>query len=473
MKHSYAILFLVLLAGCSRPQEQITTSSEKARQEYVRGFDLYEKFFYGEAIEAFKQSVADDPGFALAWCRLAVVLREFGETGPADSAMARALALSGKVTGSEQMLIRMHFARSKYDFRTAAAVADSLIERYPNLREPYLIRGVLYRSNQNLADAIRMWEKALKIDSSYSLAVMWLGYGHSEQGDAKRGIEYMQRYIRMVPNAADPRASYADILMRVGEYDEAFAQYQKALELQERYWYSYMRMAEIYSLKGRLKAAEKSYAEYASVLPQNARLKGEVLVNEASVADLRGDFTAAEQKLTEALALDSTNGKAAYRLVYLLARQKKFKPAEQVAEGIGRFLAEHNLLGSSDMMNYNLLRASLLEGQGKYAEALIACDSAVQYASPLTMADVFRMTALVHLGNKEYEEALDAAEEALRLAPNHPMLLMTVLKVYSARGDARMTREIGGRLMDFWKDADPDFRLRREVVQILARTRPG
>jgi tetratricopeptide (TPR) repeat protein len=123
-------------------------------------------------------------------------------------------------------------------------------------------------------------------------------------------------------------------------------------------------------------------------------------------------------------------------------------------------------------MSYNLLRAGLLEARGQYAEALIACDSAVQYATPLTMADVFRMMALVHLSAREYEEALDAAEEALRVSPNNPILLMTVLKIYNARGDSRMTREIGGRLMEFWKDADPDFRLLREVRQILAGTRP-
>jgi tetratricopeptide (TPR) repeat protein len=282
----------------------------------------------------------------------------------------------------------------------------------------------------------------------------------------------MKRYIQMVPSAADPRASYADILFRVGEYDDAFEQYQKALELQERYWYSYMRMAEIYSLKGQLKAAEENYARYAEVLPKNKRLKSEALVNEGSIADLRGNFPAAEGKMREALALDSTNGKAAYRLVYLLVRQKKLPQAEELAAAISRFLTTHNLLGTTDMMQYHLLRASVLEAQGKYADALIACDSAVQYASPLTMADVFRVMAQVRLASKDYEDALDAAEEALRLAPNHPVLLMTVLKIYSGKGDARMTREIGDRLLNFWAKADLDFRLRWEVLRILGALRP-
>jgi len=471
MKHLLALAFVFLLAGCSRPHEQLTTSSDKSREAYLKGVAYYETFFYGEAIEAFRIAVAEDPGFALAWARLAVVLHEFGETGRADSAMARSLELSPKASESEQLLIRMLAARNRYDFRTTAAVADSLIERHPYLREPYLVRGIMYRMNQNLGDAIRMWEKALKIDSSYSLAVMWLGYGHSDQGDAKRGIEYMQRYIRMVPKAADPRASYADILMRVGEYDEAFTQYQEALTLQEHYWYSYERMAEIHRLKGRLKEAEKSFAGYANSRPKTVRLTSEILVHEGTIADLREDNATAEQKFREALALDSTNGKAAYKLVYLLARQKKIEPAEEVAEGIGRYLKSH-ALGGESQMSYNLLRAGLLEARGQYAEALIACDSAVQYATPLTMADVFRMMALVHLSAREYEEALDAAEEALRVSPNNPILLMTVLKIYNARGDSRMTREIGGRLMEFWKDADPDFRLLREVRQILAGTRP-
>ena len=68
---------------------------------------------------------------------------------------------------------------------------------------------------------------------------------------------------------------------------------------------------------------------------------------------------------------------------------------------------------------------------------------------------------------RRYEEAFDACEEALRVNPNYPEPLVTLVKTYHAKGDAAMSKEIGGRLLGFWKDADPDFLNLRDLQQLL------
>ena len=83
------------------------------------------------------------------------------------------------------------------------------------------------------------------------------------------------------------------------------------------------------------------------------------------------------------------------------------------------------------------------------------------------------MIATIRLRSKEYEAALDACEEALRVTPNSPGSLLTVLKVYHAKGDRTMTKEIGDRLLGFWKDADPDFQPLQEVRTAMRRSRPS
>ena len=50
---------------------------------------------------------------------------------------------------------------------------------------------------------------------------MSLGYAYSRVGELEKAAVQMQKYIRLAPDAADPRASYADILVYIGRYDEA------------------------------------------------------------------------------------------------------------------------------------------------------------------------------------------------------------------------------------------------------------
>jgi tetratricopeptide (TPR) repeat protein len=71
------------------------------------------------------------------------------------------------------------------------------------------------------------------------------------------------------------------------------------------------------------------------------------------------------------------------------------------------------------------------------------------------------------LRESDFEDALDACEEALRVNPNNPDALLTLVKVYAAQGDRGMARAIGARLLDFWKDADAEFESLREVRTLL------
>ena len=56
--------------------------------------------------------------------------------------------------------------------------------------------------------------------------------------------------------------------------------------------------------------------------------------------------------------------------------------------------------------------------------------------------------------------------------PRRRKHLLTLTMVYAGVGDAAMAREIGRRLMDLWRDADPDFRSRIELQRILKTAVP-
>jgi tetratricopeptide (TPR) repeat protein len=458
-----------MLLGCGERQK-ITTSSAEALAAYQRGVALYENFYYREALAAIDSAIAADSSFALAWVRRAVISFSTQDEGAARREIARAVGLSGGVSRAEGMLIRMWQHRISFEQREAADVADSLIDRYPYMREAYLVRGQLYEWEKNEVAAIRMYERAVAMDSTYAQAVMSIGYAYSSLGDVGGAIAYMERYIRLLPHEADPRASYGDVLLRAGRYDEALEQYKASLVVRPTYWYSMQRIGDISSLLGRLRQSEAYYDSSLALRPAGRQIEVLRLVIWGRLDLLRADYKAAAEKFRSALAIDSTSGDAAYRLVYAMVRLGDLEAAEDLREGIRAELMRRNLFESPSRAGYELVRSLVLRERGKFDEALAACDLALQYSVPLSRAYIFNERAEVHLRAQEYEHALDDCEEALALNPNSPDVLLTLVKVYHAKKDVKMTVEIGGRLLALWAGADADFSPLRELQQIVGRT---
>ncbi|HCV43473.1 MAG TPA: hypothetical protein DGH68_08300 [Bacteroidetes bacterium] len=427
----------------------------------------WEKFYYTEAALAFDEAIRLDSNFAMAWARRAFLDEATRNHAKAMEDMAHALTLLRGGTPYEVMFIRLQNCRLTYANKQAADLADSMLHLFSDEKEIYLIRGGLYELSKNFEGAIRSYERAVEIDTSYALAIMSLGYAYSTTGEQVKAVYQMERYIRLVPDAADPRASYADILLRVGRYDEALDQYQKSLVLKPDYWYSANQIGLIYMTKGHLKAAGEHLHKGIAALPQSPQLKANHLTVDGHLNLLRGLYKEATLQYLDALSLDSTNAEAAYGLVNAFRKLKDFNRAGEVLRNIRVELGHRNLLQSQYMLSFYLAQSRLLLDEENSELARASCDSALEFATTLSRGPVFRQIAEIDLHDRRYEDAFDACEEALRVNPNLPDPLFTLVKVYHAKGDDAMTKEIGDRLFEFWKGADPDFLSRIELQQFV------
>lgn len=466
--HLVSLTAWFLLSGCS-DEPKLSTSSPEALKWYKEGKSLSDKFYYREAEDAISKAIAADSLFAMAWVQRAVISFPNDENA-AKVSIARALKLSATASPSEQLLARMWQKRINFANAEAETFADSIMRRYPTVLEAYLVRGQLYELSKNSDAAIKMYARAVQLDSTYAPCVMSLGYAYSSLGEFDRAFAYMERYIRLLPKDADPRASYADILLRAGRYELALGQYRASLDLKPDYWYSYQKIGEVYAILGRLTAAEEQYRKALQLLPQSGRTGVSRLVIDGRFNFLRGKYEEALSRFGKASAIDTTSYDAALGMVRCFSKLKRFDEADAVIAGIHAVLSRRHLLQSAEMAAFNLYRAVTLKERGEFDQALAACDEALQFASPLNRMSVYNEIADVHLQQHNYEMALDACEEALSLNPNSPGVLLTLLKVYRAQGDARMVREIGGRLMTLWADADPDFIFLKEARVALGRS---
>jgi len=365
--------------------------------------------------------------------------------------------LCSTATLREQLLVRLLFYRIMYDNVDAAAVADSMIALYPDDAEAFYVRGQLFEQEKNPEAAVKMYEQAVNVDTGYGLGFMSLGYSYSNLGEQDKAVAYMQRYIRVAPGTADPRASYADILLRAGRYDEALEQYAASLSLKPDYWYSVRQIGVVYAMLGRLKDAGSQFDRFVETIPGSVGATAVRLRLHGFLNTRRGAFAEASRQYIEAITADSSVLASAFTLTFALAKDRHFAEAWSYAEQGLEELRRKNLTDSPTMQGYHLMRARILTEEGRYPEAEQSCKSALEYCTPLMRGDVYEQMARTYLAAREFEAALDAVEGALGVNPNDPDALLVLAKVYDEMGDRHMVSEVGERLRELWINADSDF----------------
>jgi tetratricopeptide (TPR) repeat protein len=464
---SFILCVIALTAGGCRSGPKWTTSSDESLRAYEQGVTEWERFYYAESEKSLKHAIEADSMFALAWGRLAYLHATLGNQADARRESARAMALSAGATEHEQLLIRILHYRIIYKNDKASQAADSLIALYPQDSEGFLFRGQLYEQEKNIEAAVSMYEKAVAADTGCAPGVMSLGYAYSNLGEQDKAVVYMQRYINMAPGVADPRASYGDILMRAGRYEDALDQFRASLKLKPDYWYSVGQIGRVYAVLGRLKDATRELDRSFDMVPQGPAVDAQRLRAHAYFDLQRGAYEEAVRKCKESVALDSSVINGGYNLTFALAKLKRFAEAGEYIDKSLEELKEKKLTDSPAMQGYHLMRARVLIEERRFDEAEKACLSALENSTPLQRGPVYVQLARMYLASGRYEPALDAVEAALGVNPNAPDALLVLTMVYRQQGDKHMAYEVGQRLLELWKDADGDFLPGIELHRLL------
>ena len=234
-----------------------TTSSPEARAEAEAGQALLDNLHFTEARTHFARAVELDPGFAMGYTFMAITSQT---TAQFVDSVAKAEANAAGASEGEQLIIAALAAAVQNDQAAQLAALSALVSAYPQDERSHNRLAGYYNGQQDYANAVLHYGHAVAINPEFATAYNSLGYAHRADENLEAAKDAFARYVELIPDEANPYDSYAELLMEMGQYDEAIENYNKSLAIDSHFGGSYAGISVAQSLKGDAAAAQDAAA---------------------------------------------------------------------------------------------------------------------------------------------------------------------------------------------------------------------
>jgi tetratricopeptide (TPR) repeat protein len=425
----------------------LTTKSEDARKEFLQGRDLAERLLAQDSLQHFDKAVALDPDFPtaeLARANNSPTAKEFFEH------LNKAVSLADKASDGEKLLILANQAAANGDVPKQKDFLDKLVAAYPNDERAQFALGNYYFGQQEYGPAIEHYKKATELAPNYSPAYNILGYAYRTEADYANAEQAFKKYIELIPNDPNPYDSYAELLLKMGRFDESIAQYRKALTIDPHFVPSRVGISADLTYMGKPEDAE---AELGKMLDQ-ARNDGETrtaFFGLAVVATDSGKLDKALQQMDKEFAVAEKRNDAAAMAADLqakgniLAEMQKYDQANQQFERSLKFIQDSTLsqeIKDNAKLLHHFNLTALAIGKKDYAAAKTHAEEFRQGAdaskNPAQVKLAHELAGRIALPQKDYEKAITELEQANLQDPHN---LYRLGQAYDGKGDRAKAQE--------------------------------
>ncbi|MFZ1947502.1 MAG: tetratricopeptide repeat protein [bacterium] len=456
-----AVAVLVLVAavatavGAEKGKIPITTKSETALGYYLGGRDLVERLRGQDAREYFEKAVAEDPDFAMAHLSLGLVSTTtegfFGN-------LAKAKALVDRVSEGERLMILGTEAGAIGLPLKQRDYYKKLVAAYPEDERALNLLGGNYFALQDYFLAIEQYEKARMVEPEHSPTYNQLGYCRRFLGDYSGAEKAFQHYIQMIPDDPNPYDSYAELLMKMGKYDESIELYRKALAVDSNFVASRIGIASDLNFKGRHEAARAELDKLYAMARSNGERRAAHFARAVSYVD-QGDMAGAVAELEKQYALAEAIGDAGAMAGDLGAMGDVLCESGKFDEALGKYQLAHKLIKESDLSDQIKSNADLTllyttgyvaARTGNLAEARVKAREYLKGAEALGNPNFVRLAhqllGLIALEDKDYKKALKEFEQT---SQQNPYTLYRVALAYNGAGDTAKAKEFAEQAANY------------------------
>ena len=296
--HVPFVLVLVLsFVACKqkRGEMPITTTSEEARELFIKARDMFENYDLLRADSLLLLALELDPDFALAHLFL------YSRDG--DSI---ANQLVNQVSRGEAYMIKAWNAHAARDYSLCDNMTDSLLAYYPKDKH------CLYFAGNRCVDrdkkkAIDLFNQASKSDRYYAAPHMFLADLYLLEKRYKEAGERYIRYLELMPNSGYGYHAYCNLLQAQGQNDEALNQYLTSIRIDPGFHASYWGALSIYNRRGEFDLVWK-YSDQLYQISKTLKDKEKALYWKANVLLIRDSLDAAFDIMDQIIQLARDNG---------------------------------------------------------------------------------------------------------------------------------------------------------------------
>jgi tetratricopeptide (TPR) repeat protein len=229
------------IAGPSKP-DTVTTAG--ANDRYLEGLELLVRWDKDDnldtAIDLFREATTIDPGFALAYARLASALRLRYAITRNDSWLDEAVENANKAVGLNPDLAPVQVALGRvqttlgnYDLAFAAIERALAID--PNDAEAHLAIAKVYERQGRLQDAEDSFKRALAFDQDSLLIRDSYANFLFRQSRFDEAAAQWRSVILIAPNHFGALVNLGSALSEIGNIPEAISMYEQAISIKPTY----------------------------------------------------------------------------------------------------------------------------------------------------------------------------------------------------------------------------------------------
>jgi tetratricopeptide (TPR) repeat protein/TolB-like protein/predicted Ser/Thr protein kinase len=494
-------------APLDRGLTDITTSSIEAYRLFAEGMNLHLRFREREAIPYFEKAVAVDPGFAVAYGRLAVIHGNLGRLDLRLKYLDLALQHVDRLTPRERLYLEGHYYSRPESVERAVDSYQRCIELYPADESCRHNLAFIQAGLGRLEESSQHYEELIRRGSTFPATFANLAQNYRELDQSEKALETAQRYSTRNPESGAGHGMVGTALLGLCRYRDAAEAFARALQLdptsafapygqaaalmleedwagarraataavsgasQEHRWFGAVAMAQISLYAGRPSEArpwaERAVAVYEQVVPRKIMARMLRADVDLAAGRLAAAAATAEQALVE------SGNRAREQVGPLLARYRARTGRRADAEAL---LAE--LAGTASSLRSVTVGRAVAFGRGAVAQVagdnptaireLMAAHASLSihprgHATPAQHVPIWFALGEAHLGVGRAAEARGWFE---RIAKNPADAIWSPVEyvrslyflgtIEEATGNTNLAREYYGRFLAYWGEGEID-----------------
>jgi serine/threonine protein kinase/predicted Zn-dependent protease len=492
----------------SRKVAEVTSFNLEAYQHYARGDELINLLKWEEAQEKFKNAVALDSTFGLAYYRLAYAIGWNQNEVLAAEPLQKALALIDRIPEKERFLVRAWQARLEKSYEAGIAILKEMEQIYPNDKEMLFHIGDWSFHAGHDAVAAEYLEKVVALAPKFERALQHLAWEYRDMERFDKMIEFAKRYAVLVVSE-DSYRLLADAYIRTGNFANALRTLQQARELFPENFRITFSIADVYTFQEDYRQAEAElktliqahqpleakqfgYIVLAYFYPYLGKYREAIRVCEQGLASYK-QTNDIEQFATRQIAKSQFMSWGWHEVAGALQEaEPTFRWQNRIESTIywgflaDLYVAHGNYAVAESLATQkfdgfqswaSLFRSQIQSKRLDCASAKAYADSAIQQGVPKSN---FRWIWIIYPLAQCYFATgeLDRAAELLRhlqtvydnrygfRAVYYPKSFYLLGRIYEKKGERKLAIENYETLLNLWKDADQDL---PELIEAKAR----